>query len=92
MRTKITPLGENVLIKMEKPEEVTASGIYIPETASEDKSQQGVVESVGESEKIRVKKGQTVIFKKYGGEEITIDKTDYVVVKTEDIIAVIENN
>ncbi len=89
MSTKITPLGENVLIKMETPETQTAAGIYIPETASSDKSQQGTVEAIGESEKIAVKKGQTVIFKKYGGEEVKIDNVDYMIVKSEDIIAIV---
>ncbi|PID52169.1 MAG: co-chaperone GroES [Candidatus Moraniibacteriota bacterium] len=90
MSTTITPLGENVLIKMEVPETQTAAGIYIPETASNDKSQQGVVEAIGESEKITVKKGQTVIFKKYGGEEVKVDGKEYVIVKIEDVIAVVE--
>ena len=90
MSTKIMPLGENVLIKMEVPETKTAAGIYIPETASNEKSQQGVVEAIGESEKVTVKKGQTVIFKKYGGEEVKIDDVEYVVVKIEDIIAIVE--
>ncbi len=89
MSTKITPLGENVLIKMETPETQTAAGIYIPETASQDKSQQGTVEAVGESDKVVVEKDQTVIFKKYGGEEVKIDGVDYVIVKSEDIIAIV---
>lgn len=90
MSTKIMPLGENVLIKPLTPETKTASGIYIPENASSEKSQQGTVEGIGDSEKITVKKGQTVMFKKYGGEEITVDHVDYVIVKVEDIIAVVE--
>lgn len=90
MSTKITPLGENVLIKTMTPETKTAAGIYIPETATSDKSQQGKVEAIGQSDKISLKKGQTVIFKKYGGEEVTVDNIDYVIVKIEDIIAVVE--
>lgn len=90
MSTKITPLGDNVLIKPVTPETKTAAGIYIPETASSEKSQQGKVEAIGESEKISVKKGQTVMFKKYGGEEVTIDNKDYVIVKAEEVIAIIE--
>ena len=90
MTTKISPLGENVLIKLVIPETKTASGLYIPESATEEKSQQGSVIAIGESDKITVKKGQIVMFKKYGGEEIKIDNEDYVMVKIEDVIAIVE--
>lgn len=90
MSTKIMPLGENVLIKPVTPETKTASGIYIPENASTERSQQGTVEAIGSSDTITVKKGQVVMFKKYGGEEITVDSVDYMIVKAEDLIAVIE--
>lgn len=89
MSTKVTPLGDNVLVKPLTPETKTASGIYIPESASTEKSAQGKVIAIGDSEKITVKKGQTVMFKKYGGEEITIDNEDYVMVKAEDLIAIV---
>ncbi|MEN8252723.1 MAG: co-chaperone GroES [Patescibacteria group bacterium] len=90
MSTKITPLGDNVLIKPVMPETKTASGIYIPETATEEKSSQGEVIAIGENEKIAVKKGQVVMFKKYGGEELKIDGDDHVMVKNEEIIAIVE--
>ncbi len=90
MTTKVMPLGENVLIKLVAPETKTASGLYIPESATNEKSSQGEVIAIGESEKITVKKGQTVMFKKYGGEEIKVDNEDYVMVKIEDIIAIVE--
>ncbi|MFA5985814.1 MAG: co-chaperone GroES [Parcubacteria group bacterium] len=89
MSTKITPLGENVLIKMATPETKTASGIFIPESVKNERSQKGTVIAVGESKKITVKKGQVVMFKKYGGEEITVDGVDHVIVKAEEIIAVV---
>ncbi len=90
MATKVKPLGDNVLIKPVEKETKTASGIYIPDTASNEKSQQGKVVAVGESDKITVKKGQMVMFKKYGGEEITVDGEDYVMVKFPEIIAIVE--
>jgi chaperonin GroES len=90
MSTKVTPLGDNVLVKPITPETKTASGIYIPETASNEKSQQGEVIAVGDSDKITVKKGQIVMFKKYGGEEIKIDNEEYVMVKFPEIIAIVE--
>ena len=90
MSTKISPLGENVLIKIATPEVKTASGIYIPESASTERPQQGTVEAIGDSEKIKVKKGQVVMFKKYGGEEITCDKINYVIVNIKEVIAIVE--
>ncbi len=90
MTTKVMPLGENVLIKLVAPETKTASGLYIPESATNEKSSQGEVTAIGESKKITVKKGQVVMFKKYGGEEIKVDNEDYVMVKIEDIIAIVE--
>jgi len=90
MSTKVTPLGDNVLVKPMIPETKTASGIYIPETASNEKPAQGEVVAVGDNEKVTVKKGQVVMFKKYGGEEIKIDNEDYVMVKFSEIIAIVE--
>lgn len=90
MSTKVTPLGDNVLVKPLTPETKTASGIYIPESATTEKSAQGEVIAIGVNEKITVQKGQIVMFKKYGGEEITIDNEDYVMVKAEDLIAIVE--
>lgn len=90
MSTKIMPLGKNVLIKISEPETKTASGIFIPETASNERPQQGVVEAIGDSELITVKKGQKVMFKKYSGEEFTVDGKDYVIVRSKEIVAVIE--
>ncbi|MEA3323206.1 MAG: co-chaperone GroES [Patescibacteria group bacterium] len=89
MSTKVTPLSDNVLVKSLVPETKTASGIYIPESATTEKSAQGKVIAIGNSEKIVVRKGQIVMFKKYGGEEITIDNEDYVMVKAEDLIAIV---
>ncbi len=84
----IQPLGEYVLLSPKKQEEKTASGLYRPETAKEEKSQQAIVVSVGDSES--VKKGDNVLFKKFSGDEFTIDNEDFIIVKNEDIIAIIK--
>jgi len=85
----IKPLEDYVLIKIEKEEKKkTDSGIFLPESASEEKSQTGKVIAVGDSDKIKVKKGQKVIFKEFSGTEIEGGK--YLMVKSEDILAVIE--
>ncbi len=89
---KVTPLGENILIKVISTEKTTESGIVLPETASEDKPQEGEVIAVGDSEKINkeIKKGSKVIFAKYSGTEIEIEKEEYLILKAEDILAVVE--
>ena len=90
MSTKVIPLGDNVLVKPVTPETKTASGLYIPESATSEKQAQGEVVAIGDSDKIKVEKGQIVMFKKYGGEEIKIDNEDYVMVKFPEIIAIVE--
>jgi len=85
----IKPLEDYVLIEIEKEEKKkTDSGIFLPESASEEKSQIGKVVATGDSDKIKVKKNQKVIFKEFSGTEIEEGK--YLMVKSEDILAVIE--
>jgi chaperonin GroES len=90
MKSNVKPLGENVLVAPEKPEKKTSAGIYLPENASEERPQQGKVVAVGESDKIKVKKGQTVIYTRYGGAEVKIDGEEYVIVSVKELLAVIE--
>jgi chaperonin GroES len=88
-KNKITPIGMKVLISPTKIEEKTASGIYRPD-AGEQKSQMGKVIAVGSGDDVTVQKGQNVLYKKYSGDEVTIDGEDYVVVMHEDILVVVE--
>lgn len=90
MKTIVKPLGENVLVAPEKPEKKTSAGIYLPESASEDRPQQGKVVAIGDSDKIRVKKGQTVVYTRYGGSEVKIDGEEYMIVSVKDLLAVVE--
>ena len=86
---KVLPLGENVLVKVLKTEKTTESGLVLPDTASEEKPQEGEVMAVGDSKKINegIKKGVKIIFAKYSGTEIEIDKEEYLILKAEDILA-----
>jgi len=86
----VRPLGENVLVEPEEQEQKTGSGIYLPETASKEKPQQGKVVAIGESDKIEVKKGQKVIYNRYAGTEVEIEGKEYLIVKNEEIVAVYE--
>ncbi len=88
---KVKPLGDRVLIQPLSAEEKTASGIIIPDTAKE-KPQRGTVVAVGpgtNDEKMEVKKGDVVIYGKYSGTEITIDDTDYIIMKQSEILAIV---
>ena len=87
---KITPLADRVLVKTDKLEAKTASGIIIPDTAQE-KTQTAIVVAVGDDkEKIKVTAGQKVMYDKYAGTPVKIDGTDHLILKAADIIAVIE--
>ena len=86
----IKPLGDRVIIAPGKAEEKTASGILIPDTAKE-KPQQGIVVAVAENKDnpLTVKVGDLVLYGKYTGTEITIKDEDYLIMKEEDILAII---
>ena len=89
---KLRPLADRVLLKEEKAETTTKSGILLPESAQE-KTQTAKVEAVGpgtEKEKITVKVGDRVRYDKYSGVQVKMDGEDYLIVKNSDIIAVVE--
>ena len=73
----IKPIGDRVLVKPTKAEEVTASGIVLPETVDKEKKAEGEIVAVGTGEAIArlgLKVGSKIIYKKWGGEEIKIGK------------------
>ena len=87
---KVKPLGDRVMVKLEKNEAKTAGGIIIPDTAQE-KTQQGVVAEIGDDkEVIKVKAGQKVMYDKYAGTQIKINGEEHLILKMADIIAVVE--
>ncbi|MFO8065038.1 MAG: co-chaperone GroES [Spirochaetota bacterium] len=87
---KIKPLGDRVLLKIEQEEEKTKGGLFIPETAQE-KTQSGVVVAVGDDEEtITVKEGQKVMYDKYAGTTLSIDGEDHLILRMDDVIAVVE--
>ena len=92
----IKPLGRRVLIKMKEGEETTKSGIILASTAQE-KPQIAEVIEVGPGEKIDgkleemyIKKGDNVIVNKYSGTEVKYEGTEYIILKQEDILAIVE--
>jgi chaperonin GroES len=89
---KVKPLADRVIVKLEKSEAKTAGGIIIPDTAQE-KTQIGAVVEVGpgtEKEKITVAPGQRVMYDKYAGAQIKIDGVEHLILKMQDIVAIIE--
>lgn len=93
---KIQPLGERVLIEPTEDLEISKSGIVLPST-SKEKPQKGKVLAVGEGKYIEgkliplsVKKGDEVLFSKYGGDEIKIDNKELKILNESDILAIIE--
>ena len=92
----LQPLDDRIVVKANEAEEKTASGLVIPDTAKE-KPQQGTVlavgpgrrsEQTGEIIPLDVKVGDTVVYSKYGGTEITIDGEDLLILSGRDILAV----
>ncbi|HEX9068248.1 MAG TPA: co-chaperone GroES [Ktedonobacterales bacterium] len=97
MATKIKPVGDRVVVKPAPREEVTRSGLVLPDTAKE-KPQEGVVIAVGggkTTEKgdrvpMEVKEGDRVLYAKYGGTEFKLDGEEVLVLRESDILAVLE--
>ena len=92
----IKPLSDRVLVKMKESEETTKSGIILASTAKEKPQIAEVIEVGpgktinGKIEEMSVKKGDTVIVSKYSGTEVKYEGEEYIILREEDILAVIE--
>lgn len=97
-KINIKPLGDRVLVRPISKEEKTESGIIIPDTATKERPEQGEVLAVGPGKldengkriTMEVEIGQKVMFTKYGPSEIKIDGEELLILKVEDILAIIE--
>ncbi|HVG95424.1 MAG TPA: co-chaperone GroES [Chloroflexota bacterium] len=97
-KTKLTPLGDKVVVQPTQREETTKSGIVLPDTAKE-KPQEGVVVAVGTGRvtdagdriKPEVKEGQKVLYAKYAGTEVKLEDDEYLILSEKDILAVLES-
>ena len=90
-KLKIKPLADRVLVQPAAAEEKTASGIIIPDTAKE-KPQKGKIVAAGPGKKddpTTVKVGDTVLYGKYSGTEISIEGKDYLIMRESDIFAIL---
>ncbi|MDD4995281.1 MAG: co-chaperone GroES [Patescibacteria group bacterium] len=90
----IKPLGDRVLVKPNLEEEVTEHGIVLPDTVEKEKKAEGEVIAIGAGEKVAklgLKPGDIVIFEKWGGEEVEINKVHHKILDHEKILAIIIN-
>lgn len=87
---KLVPLGDRLVIKQVVAEETTKSGIVLPGQAKE-KPQEATVVAVGNAvESDVIKEGDTVIYSKYSGNTVKIDDEEYIIVKEEDVLAILK--
>jgi len=93
----VRPLGDRILVKREADEEKTKGGIIIPDAAKEKPSKgkvvavgKGRITENGKLEPLDVKKGDNVLFGKYAGTEINIEGVEHLILREEDILAIVE--
>jgi chaperonin GroES len=94
----LKPIGDRIVVRPKTAEEMTKSGIILPDTAKE-RPQEGEVMAVGTGRimddgtvvPLQVKVGDTVLFSKYGGTEIKISGEEYIILREDDVLAILEN-
>ena len=94
----IKPIGDHIVVKTIKEEEVTASGIVLPDTMDTEKKAQGEVISIGPGKllengqraQMEVKIGEVILYKKWGGDEVKVDGQEYKIITQEDVLAVLK--
>ena len=97
-KTKLTPIGDRVVVRPKEKEEVTKSGIFLPDTAKE-KPQDGEVVAVGPGRvldngtrlKMDLKVGQSVLYAKYAGTEFKLDDEEYLILREPDVLAIVSD-
>ena len=95
----LKPLDDRIVVEPNEAEQTTASGLVIPDTAKE-KPQQGKVLAVGPGKRsdtsgdlipLDIQVGQTVLYSKYGGTEVTVDGDDLLILSSRDVLAIVES-
>lgn len=95
---KLKPISDHLIVKANKGDAVTASGIVLPDTVDKEKPEQGEVMAVGDGRVLdngnklpmSVKVGDMVLFKKYSPDEIKVDGEEYLVLSESEVLAVVE--
>lgn len=94
----LTPISDHIVVKAVSAEEKSVSGIIIPDTVSKERAERGEVISVGPGRqldngsmsKMDVRPGQVVLFKKYSPDEVKISGQDFLIIRMEDVMAIVE--
>ena len=95
---KLKPLGDHIIVKPIIEDEITKSGIVLPETVDKEKPEKGEVVAVGKGKLLdngqvavlTVKVGDKVMFKKYSPDEVKVDGVEYLIISESDILAILE--
>ena len=95
---KLTPISDHIVVKPVAAEEKSASGIIIPDTVSKERPERGEVISVGPGRELDtgarshmdVQPGQIVLFKKYAPDEVKINNEEFLIIRMEDVMAIVE--
>lgn len=95
---QLKPVSDHIVLKTVEAESTTAAGIIIPDTVEGERPEKGEVVAVGPGKigengarlPLEVQVGQTVVFKKYSPDEVKVDGETYLVIRAEDVIAIIE--
>ena len=94
---KVRPLNDRILVKRLEEEEMTKGGIIIPDTAKEKPAEgeviavgKGKINEKGDRIKLDVKAGDRVLFSKYGGTDVKLDGVDHLIMREDDILAIVE--
>ena len=93
----IQPLGDRIVVKPLKEEEITASGIVLPDTVDKEKKAEGEVFAVGPGKtlesgtrsQMEVKVGDRILFEKWGGEDVKVDGVEYKIIPQEKVLAIL---
>jgi chaperonin GroES len=94
---KVRPLNDRILVKRLEEEEMTKGGIIIPDSAKEKPAEgeviavgKGKINDKGDRVKLDVKVGDLVLFSKYGGTDVKLDGVDHLIMREDDILAIVE--
>ncbi|NJP04394.1 MAG: co-chaperone GroES [Chloroflexaceae bacterium] len=95
---RVKPLGDRVVVKPTQQEEKTKGGIYLPDTATKERPQEGVVLAVGPGQRddqgrlvpMEIQVGNRVLFAKYGGTEFKIDDEEYLILAERDVLGIVQ--
>lgn len=95
---KLTPISDHIVVKPVAAEEKSASGIIIPDTVSKERPERGEVISVGPGRELEngsrshmdIQSGQVVLFKKYAPDEVKINGEEFLIIRMEDVMAIVE--